>query len=100
VVCANGLDIASAPAVCQSSNCLLVEQQWQTMLEMAQSYLTEKQIPWDFWFHAIQYSACVMKFIIGKVNNALTTPFELIHHSPPDSHLWFPLFLVGYFHHT
>lgn len=96
---ANGSDVASAPAGHQSSNGL-VERHWRTMVEMARAYLTEMQMPRAFWFHAIQHAAHMMNCIPGKVNDALTTPFELIHHSPPDARLWFPLFSVGYFHHT
>jgi len=95
----NGSDIASAPAGRQSSNGL-VERHWRTLVEMARSYLTEKQMPRAYWLSAIQHSARMMNCIPGKINDELTTPFELIHHSPPDSRLWFPLFSVGYFHHT
>ncbi len=95
----NGSNIASAPAGRQSSNGL-VERQWRTMVEMARSYLTAKQMPRAFWFHAIQHAARMMNCIPGKYNDALTTPFELIHHSPPDARVWFPLFSVGYFSHT
>ncbi|KAL7425595.1 LOW QUALITY PROTEIN: hypothetical protein ACHAXH_000396, partial [Discostella pseudostelligera] len=95
----NGSDVASAPAGRQSSNGL-VERNWGTMVEMARSYLTDMQMPRVFWFPAIQHAAHMMNCIPGKINDALTTPFELLHHSPPDSRLWFPLFSVGYFHHT
>lgn len=44
-----GSDIASAPAGRQSSNGL-VERNWRTMVKMARSYLTEKQMPRSFWF--------------------------------------------------
>ena len=30
----------------------------------------------------------------------LTTPFELVHNTKPDSKTWFELFLIGYFNHT
>lgn len=96
---ANNSDVALAPAGHQSSNGL-VEWQWRTMVEMAWAFLTDKQMPRAFWFSAIQHSACMMNCIPGKVLNELTTPFELIHHSPPDSRVWFPLFSVGYFNHT
>lgn len=95
----HGSDIVSAPAGRQSSNGL-VERNWRTMVEMARSYLTDMQMPRAFWFPAIQHAARMMNCIPGKINDALTTPFELLHHSPPDSRLWFPLFSVGYFHHT
>jgi hypothetical protein len=67
---------------------------------MARAYLTDKQMPRAFWLHAIQHAARMMNCIPGKVNNELTTPFELVPHSPPDARLWFPLFSMGYFNHT
>ena len=73
----NGSDIASAPAGRQSSNGL-VEQQWRTMVEMARSYLTSKQMLHAFWFHAIKHAARMMNCIPGKVNDgSLTNPFEV-----------------------
>jgi hypothetical protein len=70
------------------------------MVEMARSYLTSKQMPRAFWYHAIKHAARMMNCIPGKVpDGSLTTPFELIHHSPPDARVWFPIFSVGYFHH-
>ena len=68
------------------------------MVEIALTYLTQKQMPRAFWLSAIQHAARMMNCIPGKVHDELTTPFELIHHSPPNSHLRFPLFSVGYFH--
>lgn len=92
---AYGSILALAPAGRQLSNDL-VECHWHSMVEMAQSYLTETQMPHSFWFAAIQHGAHMINCIPGKVHNTLTTPFELSHHSPLDTHLWFPLFLVGY----
>ena len=95
----NNSNIISAPAGRQSANGL-VERQWRTMVEMARSFLTEKQMPRAFWFYAIQHAARMMNCIPGKVHDELTTPFELVHHVPPDSRTWFPLFCVGFFNHT
>ena len=95
----NGSDIATAPAGRQSANGL-VERNWRTLIEMGRAYLTTKQMPRAFWFSAIQHAARMMNCIPGKIADSITTPFELIHHSPPDSRVWFPIFSVGYFHHT
>jgi hypothetical protein len=66
---------------------------------MARSYLTKKQMPRAFWLSTVQHSTHMMNCILGTIQSALTSPFELDHHTPPDSRLWFPLFSVGYFHH-
>ena len=48
----NDSKVVAAPAKCQSSNGL-VESHWKTMVHMARAYLTEKQMPRNFWFYAI-----------------------------------------------
>ena len=35
----------------------------------------------------------------GQLGLKLTTPFELVHNSKPDSKTWFELFSIGYFNH-
>ena len=36
----------------------------------------------------------------GRLGHKLTTPFELVHNSKPDSKSWFELFSIGYFNHS
>ena len=35
----------------------------------------------------------------GRLGIKLTTSFELVHNSKPDSKTWFELFSIGYFNH-
>ena len=35
----------------------------------------------------------------GRLGLKVTTPFELVHNSKPDSKTWFELFSIGYFNH-
>ena len=35
----------------------------------------------------------------GRLGLKLTTPFELVHNSTPDSNKWFEIFSIGYFNH-
>ena len=65
---------------------------------MAQAYMTEKQMTWDYWFHAVQHSCGMTNQIPAKVDGKLTTPFELVHHVAPDTRTWFPLFSIAYFY--
>ena len=65
---------------------------------MARVYMTEKQIPRDYWFHAIQHSCGMTNQILAKVDGKLATSFELVHHVAPDTRTWLPLFSVAYFY--
>ena len=40
----------------------------------------------------------MMNQISAEVNGKLTTSFELVHHVPPDTRTWFPLFSIVYFY--
>ena len=51
----NNLKINGAPAKRKSSNGL-AERAWATVSSMARAYLTEKQMPRDYWFHAVQHA--------------------------------------------
>ena len=65
---------------------------------MGLAYLSEKQTPRDYWFHAVQHACRMMNQIPAKVGGKLTTSFELVHHAPPDTRTWFPLFSIVYFY--
>ena len=41
----------------------------------------------------------IMNQVPGRRGLKLTTPFELVHNSKPDSKTWFELFSIGYFNH-
>ena len=60
--------------------------------------MTEKQMPRDYWFQAIQQSGQMTNQIPAKVDGKLTTPFELVHHVAPDTRTWFPLLSIAYFY--
>ncbi len=74
----NASNIVAAVAGCQSSNGL-VELHWKVMVHMAHVYLTEKQMPWSFWFYTIVHSARMMNAIPGKFGGKLASPFLLVH---------------------
>ena len=41
----------------------------------------------------------MMNQVPGRLGLKLTTPFELVHKSKPDSKTWFEIFFIGYFKH-
>jgi transposase InsO family protein len=92
----NKSNIKAAPARRQSSNGL-VERTWQTLVHMARSYITEKQVGREFWYWAVRHAAMMLNQVPGRLGRKLTTPFELIYNKKPDSKTWFELFSVGYF---
>ncbi len=69
------------------------------MVHMLRAYLTEKQMPWTFWYYTIKHSARMMNMIPEKYHSKLASPFMLVHGIRPNPRTWLPLFLVCYFHH-
>ena len=65
--------IVSAGEGQQSSN-RLVESHWKTMVHMSRAYLTEKQMPQNFWFYSIRHAAQMMNHIPGRYKGKLATP--------------------------
>jgi hypothetical protein len=94
----NSSKIIAAPAGRQSSNGL-VELHWKAMVHMTHDYLTEKQMPWMFWFFAITHAAQMMNAIPCKVHGHLASPFLLVHGVGHNERMWIPLFLLCFFHH-
>ena len=91
--------VIAAPAKRQLSNGL-VESHWKTMVQMGHAYLTEKQMPWSYWFYAITHTAHMMNAIPGKHSGHLASPFLLVHGVGHDELTWIPLFSLCYFHHV
>lgn len=93
----SGSKIWAAPTRRQSSNGL-VERTWQTLVCMACSYITEKQVGRECWFFAIRHAAHMLNQVPGRLRKRLTSPFELVYNAKPDSKTWFELFsVIGYF---
>ena len=66
---------------------------------MVRAFITEKQVSQEFWYFAVRHSAMMLNQVPGRLGLALTTPFELVHNSKPDSNTWFELFSIRYFNH-
>ena len=66
---------------------------------MARAFITENQLGRELWYDAIRHSAMMINQIPGRLGRKLTTPYELVHGSKPQSATWFELFSLGYFNH-
>jgi hypothetical protein len=93
---ANKSKVIAAPARRQSSNGL-VERTWQTIVRMARSYITEKQVGREYWYWAIKRASEMLNQVPGRMGRKLTSPFELVYGVKPDARTWFELFSVGFF---
>ena len=90
-----GSIISSVPAGKQRSNGIC-ERSWRSLLRMSRSWLLSNLMPTKFWYHALKRAAEVSNYLPIKINNHLTTPFELVYNKKPDLRNLFPLFSVGY----
>lgn len=94
----NNCKVIAAPGGHQHQNGL-VERAWQTTTCMARSYITDMQMPRNFWYWALQQTVHVMNYFPCLVNGLSTTPFELVYGIKPDLRTLFRLFSCGYFLH-
>jgi hypothetical protein len=65
--------MVAAPANCWSY-IGLEESHWKTLVHMAQAYLIDLQMPYNFWFYAIPHPAWMMNAIPGKYKTTLLCP--------------------------
>ena len=77
----------------------LSERTWRTIIQMARAFITEKQVGREIWYFAVRHAAMILNQVPGRLGLKLTTPFELVHNSKPDSKTWFELFTIRYFNH-
>ena len=78
-----GSIISSVPTGKQRSNGIC-ERSWRSLLRMSRSWLLSNLMPTKFWYHALKRAAEVSNYLPLKVNNKLTTPFEMVYNSKPD----------------
>ena len=97
-ILSNGSNIIASPAGRQYLNGL-VERTWRTIIKMARAFITKKQVGREFWYFAVRHAAMMLNQVPGRLGFKLTTPFELVHNSKPDSNTWFELFSISYFNH-
>ena len=97
-ILSNGSNIIAAPAVHQFSN-ILAELTWRTIIQMVRSFIIEKQVVQEFWYFAVRHATMMLYKVPVRLGLTLTTLFELIHHSKPNSKTLFELFSIRYFNH-
>lgn len=88
--------IMAAPPEHQDENGL-VERNWYTIVDMARAFITDKQMPRSFWFHALRYATQLSNIFPVRVNGINTTSHELAYGVKPDYRILFQLFSTGYF---
>jgi hypothetical protein len=64
---------------------------------MARAFITDMQMPKNFWYWALRQSIQVMNYIPCTVFGISTTPHELVYGIKPDRWILFCLFSTGYF---
>jgi len=89
--------LRGAPTGRQNQNGL-VERAWETATNMARSFITDMQMPKNFWYWALRHSIQVMNYIPCTVSGISTTPHELVYGIKPDLRILLRLFSTGYFH--
>ena len=80
----NGFNIIATPAGRQSSNELL-ERTWRNLIQMARSFITEKQVGRKFWYFAVRHTAMMLNQVPGQLVLKLAMLFELVHNEKLDS---------------
>ena len=77
----------------------LAEHTWRTIIQMTRLFITENQVGREFWYFAVRNAAMMLNQVPVRLGLKLTTQFDLVHNSKPDSKTWFELFSIGYFNH-
>jgi len=91
----NKCSVRAAPPRRQNQNGL-VERAWETITNMARSYITDMQMPWCYWYWALRHAVHVANYLPCTVNGLSTTPHELVYGVKPDLRTLFRLFSTGY----
>ena len=97
-ILSNSSNIIAAPAGRQYSNGL-AECTWRNIIRMARSFITEKQVGWEFWYLEVWHAPMMLNQVHGWLGLTLTTLFEPVHNSKPNSKTWFELLSIGYFNY-
>ena len=66
---------------------------------MTQAFISENQVGRESWYFAVRHAEMILNQFPVRLGLKLTTPFELVHNSKPDSKTWFELFSIRYFNH-
>lgn len=89
------LRVIAAPSAHQDENGH-VEHNWNVAVDMAHVFLTNAQMPCNFWFHTVQHATRICNIFPCKVDGELTMAFKLAYGIKPD-YCILCLFSIGYF---
>ena len=87
--------IEAAPPNKQNQNGL-AESNWKSVLYMARAWLTSNLLSSKCWWWALKRATEISNYFPIKINNQLTTPFELTYGIKPDLRNLLLLFSVAY----
>ena len=87
--------IEAAPPNKQNQNGL-AESNWKSILYMARAWLTSHLLPSTFLWWALKRATEISNYLPIRINNCLTTPFELTYGEKPDLRNLIPTFSVSY----
>ena len=102
-LCEHNVILRGSPSGHQNQNGL-IEHTWQTITNMAHTFVTDMQMPRTFWYWALHQATQVMNNIICTVEGISTTSHELVYGVKPDLWVLFRLFstvfltLLGWFY--
>jgi hypothetical protein len=88
--------VNAAPPYRQDKNGL-AERHWQTIVNMARTWLASAELPSSFWFYAVRRAMEVCNYFpLTLEAGSLITPFEFVHAVKPDLRVLFkPFSLVA-----
>lgn len=75
--------LRGAPSGGQNQNGL-VKKAWETATNMARAFITDMQMPKNFWYCTLRQSIHVMNYFPCTVSGVSTTPHELVYGIKPD----------------
>lgn len=87
--------IEAAPPNKQNQNGL-AESNWKSVRYMARAWLTSHLLQSKFWWWALKRATEVSNYIHIRIDNRITTPFELAYDVKPDLRALIPMFSVSY----
>jgi hypothetical protein len=95
----NKVALCGSPAGRQNQNGL-VERTWQTITGMGRAFITDMQMPRQYWYLALRQAVQVHNYVPCTVEGISTTPHELVYGVKPDLWVLFRMFSTGVFRHT
>jgi len=97
-LCDNNVALHGSPSGRQNQNGL-VERAWEVIVNMGCAFITDMQMPHQYWYWALRQSVQVLNYIPCTVEGLSTTPHELVYGVKPDLCVLFRMFSTGFFCH-